>query len=736
MKEAFDWIVTEDTLRKEFSKITPDPVLVENAIALLREWFFNALYKSQINSLILHVNACQYKLLLDSFYQFIPFGTGGRRGRVGYGPNRISDVTVALSIQGHCNYLHNLQRDSSTKSVVVAYDVRVFNDIARTYAFLGNSHPLIGLSSRHLARIACEIYAGNGICAYLPDITSPTTFLSTPELSFLIRYLDAIGGVNISASHNHPDDNGFKFYTSEGAQDIPPADEALASVMNVVSTVRRMPFEDALQRRLIRTLTQETHKTYINLNLTLRSYPESISNYPVVFTPLCGTGDTTVGDVLRAAGYRVEVFTQQAQLDGTFSTVSSRLPNPEIPMAAYPAIKLAESVNASVVFSTDPDADRLGLYAKATNGSWRYITGNEIAAILVYYLTIDQKYGPQKRGIIIKTLVTTRLLGEIASAASCMIVPDLLVGFKYIAHVLSCLEHDGHYLNIKARPADLVIAAEESHGVLMTPDIRDKDAAGGALLLAELSSQLRNANVGLPDYFDALVVAYGNYTNATTSLVMRGISGSQALTSMMQSLRSEPFKAVGNLNVLSADDFLLAENGRGPLLGETDRMARNILLLRLPGLQVTIRPSGTEPKVKIYVDVEGRALGIYDNRHKVQQLADELVIKIADLCLARIGIVLSSSAKLLPDFVDLELKQEFGDGFRADLLSNAEKLASQPVGKRLEWLRERLAPFGAGADPLEVTAAALTHLCGALCNSGATPAQVDALTQLQIILTH
>ena len=405
-------------------------------------------------------------------------------------------------------------------------------------------------------------------------------------------------------------------------------------------------------------------------------------------------------------------------------------------MAAYPAIKFAESVNASVVFSTDPDADRLGLYAKATNGSWRYITGNEIAAILVYYLTIDKKYGPQKRGIIIKSLVTTRLLEEIARAANCMMVPDLLVGFKYIAHVLSCLEHDGHYLNIKAKSADLVIAAEESHGVLMTPDIRDKDAAGGALILAELSFQLRKANVGLPDYFDALAVAYGNYTNVTTSLVMRGISGSQALTSMMQSLRSDPIKAVGDLNILSTDDFLLAENGRGQLLGETDRMARNILLFYMAGLQVTIRPSGTEPKVKIYVDVEGRALGIYDDRNKVQQLADGLIIKIADLCLARIGIVLSPSAKLLPDFVDLELKQEFGKSFRTDLLSNAEKLVLQPISKRLEWFRKRLVQFGAGADPLEVTAEALSHLCGELCKSGATPAQVDALRQIQIAFKH
>ena len=145
----------------------------------------------------------------------------------------------------------------------------------------------------------------------MPDINTPTTFLSTPELSFLIRQLQAIGGVNVSASHNHPDDNGFKFYTSEGAQDIPPADEVLANVMNVVSTVRRMPFKDALQRGLLQTLTQETHKTYINLNLALRSHPESISNYPVVFTPLCGTGDTHVGDVLRAAGYKVEVFTNK-----------------------------------------------------------------------------------------------------------------------------------------------------------------------------------------------------------------------------------------------------------------------------------------------------------------------------------------------------------------------------------------------------------------------------------------
>lgn len=698
----------EKELRPAFDSLTTDPAVVDAAIRHLGEWFTNPLFAPQLPYVAAHVAYRRYALLLDSFYQYVPFGTGGRRGRVGYGPNRINTATVALSVQGHCDYIRSLGEVGPERRVVVACDVRVFNDLAGTYDFLDRKHPLMGLSSHALARLACEVYAGNGIVAYLPPQHSENPFLSTPELSFLIRQLSAAGGINVSASHNHPDDNGFKFYTAEGAQDIPPRDEEIAGFMNRVTSIRRIPFDEAAGKDLIRELGPDTHRVYVAMNVALRTRPEA-SPEPIVYTPLCGTGDSTVGDVLRAAGYRLVLFEPQSGYDGTFASIPSRLPNPEIPRAAAPAVKRADEVGSWLIFSTDPDADRLGVLARTAAGQWRHMTGNEIAATLAHYLILDREHGPRRKGIVIKTLVTTRLIEEIARAGDCQLVGDLLVGFKYIANVLSALEREGRFRDITGKASDMVLAAEESHGVLLTPEIRDKDAAGGALLLAELYGILRLEGLGLPDYFDRVALAYGNYASGAESLVMRGIEGSQILDAIMKSVRTDPPAEMEGMPVLETVDYL-DEKVHGPLVSDTDRFSRNLLVLRLRGADITIRPSGTEPKMKVYVDLEGRAFGD-DERESVLARARALGIDMAALLLERVGIRLSPSAWMLPDFVDVGLKQMFDREFTAELLETAAELAAKPLAERKEWLRERLALFGAGADPLDVAAPAVVHLC-------------------------
>jgi phosphoglucomutase/phosphomannomutase len=715
MTTTLDLAGREASLRTSFAELSPDPAIVEKAIELLRYWFETPLCAPQRSAVLSHLDGGKYALLLDSFYQFVPFGTGGRRGRVGYGPNRINDVTVALSVQGHCDYLHSQPDTHARQRIVVAYDVRIFNDLAGTYSFIAHEHNIVlGLTSRHLARLACEIYAANGFVAFLPSQSAKDSFLSTPELSFLIRHLEAAGGVNMSASHNHPDDNGFKFYTIDGAQDIPPNDEAVAAYMNRVSTVKRRDFAEAARDGLIRELESAEHDAYLKMNLSLRTRQTPPSRQPIVFTPLSGTGDSTVGDVLRAAGYDVRLFRPQAQFDGTFSTVPSRLPNPELPHAAQPAIEFAETVGASIIFSTDPDADRLGLLARAGNGEWRYLAGNEIAAILSYYLILDRDFGPGRRGLVIKTLVTTQMMESIAREGGCDLVPNLLVGFKYIANVLNSLDRFGRYEHVTGTSADLLIAAEESHGVLLTPHIRDKDAAGGALMLAELSDQLQSSGGDLPGYFDTLARAHGNCTNAASSIVMRGIQGTQALEAMMGSLRTRPPERIGDRPVNTVTDYLEEKAMGRPLLGETDRVSRNLLVFDLEGARITIRPSGTEPKVKVYVDLAGSAFGIAVDRDAVRRLANELSTDVADICMERVGIRLSTSAKLLPDFVEVDLKKRFDDEFRPELLQNAELLATRSAADRRAWVRDKLAALGAGSDPLEAAAEAVAHLCAVL----------------------
>jgi phosphoglucomutase len=703
-------------IERNFRSLSADEALVAEALRLLETWLSVPLYSAQAKAILAHVEHGQFALLLDSFYQLVPFGTGGRRGRVGFGPNRINPVTVSLSVQGHCNFLRETRAIDRSRRIVVAFDTRQFTDIAGTYSFLGSDNPLLGLTSRDLARMACEIYAANGFEVFVAGLNSEREYLSTPELSFAIRHLGAAGGMNVSASHNHPDDNGFKFFNPQGAQDVPPTDQEMASFMNGVSDLRQMPFETALREGAICPLPEGLHQAYLETNLALRRRP----TFPltVVYTPLCGVGDTSVGDVLRAAGYDVHVYAEHNTFDGSFSSVPLRLPNPEVPAAASPALPFASERNADLVLSSDPDADRLGVYARDAQGGWRYLSGNEIAALLAYYLCLDAELGPRRKGLLIKTMVTTRTLTRIAERAGCQIVGNLLVGFKYIAHVLDSLERAGRFENVHAAPSDLILAGEESHGVLLTPEIRDKDAAGGALILCELVSQLRARGRLLTDYLDALELECGNHQNAARNIVMKGIRGAALLAKMMQSLRDEPPAELGGFPVLRFRDLLSSEYG--PLRTETERLSRNFLVYELETAHVVVRPSGTEPKAKIYVDLEGARLpgAAARDRAAAAEAARKLAAAVASLCLLRAGYHLSESAALLPDHIDLDLKAAFDTSFRADLIANASFLNSLAREEQMTWLRRRLAPYGAGSDPLQSAGSAVAHLVQTLIAEG------------------
>ena len=730
-----DWSALRDRTGRRFSSDdSGDEGLVDKAMAFLDTWMSTPIYAEQRESILAHIPHEKYALLLDCFYQLVPFGTGGRRARVGYGPNRINPITVAMSVQGHCAYLRAVYPSSNRRKVVIAFDTRVFTDISRTYEFLGADSYLSGLTSRALARIACEIYAGNGFEAYLTGLTGEREYLSTPELSFAIRNLGALGGMNVSASHNHPDDNGFKFFNEQGAQDIPPTDQEMASYMGEVRSIDRTPIDDAVAAGLVFALPAELHQEYIRTNLALRSKPKESHPLTVVYTPLCGTGNETVGDVLRAAGYDVRLYEPQANYDGSFASIPLRLPNPEVPDAASPALALAKTVKADLVICSDPDADRLGVFARDRADRWRYLNGNEIASILAYYLTLDGAFGPRRSGILIKTLVTTRMIQRIAEKSGCSIVPDLLVGFKYIANVLLCLEREGRYNGVQATPADLVLAGEESHGILATPLIRDKDAAGGALILCELVSQLRSQDQFLPEYLDALALECGNFQNVARSVVMRGIKGSELLKAMMDSLRAKPATRFGDLAVLRARDFLLPEFGE--IRSDTERLSRNLLVYDLEYAQIVIRPSGTEPKAKIYVDLEGGRLPGAPDRREVARLARNLAARVMEECIARIGFRLSESAGLLPDYVDLDLKVDFDSGFRPALLAAAVALSRRSEDDQVQWLKERLDPYGAGADPLRPTARALRRLIDDLGRQAANPALTEALARLHRTVDH
>jgi phosphoglucomutase/phosphomannomutase len=587
-----------------FRGVPANAALKDRALEYLRQWLTGpafAAYRPQLEWLI---RSGQWPGLLDRFYQILPFGTGGRRGAVGIGPNRMNLWTLGASVQGHCEYLKEQFPGVSPLRVVLAYDVRQFEDRRRQYnPDLPN--PVRHLSSRDLAQHAAGVYAANGI---LPAILPPDSkhFLATPELSFTIRYLRAHGGLNVSASHNPPDDNGGKFYDERGGQPVPPEDQIMADLVDQVAEIKAIPWPEALRSGKVDLLDETPHRAYIDVcrKQSLVPPPSRAEDFKVVFTPLHGVGSLTAMETLVEQGFRVVPVAEQMTPDGQFPNVT-RTPNPEVPESMDRAAATAKQHKADLVLSTDPDADRLGALAPLPDGEWRFVTGNEIASLLTHFklskLAQHGRLPPSP--IVVRTEVTTSQVTRIARRFGAQVIDNLLVGFKYIADVLYQLERDGAFEDVRGTPEDFVLAVEESHGILVTPHIRDKDAGASALLLAELALDQKRRGQTVLDYLERLSRDFGYFRHDGVPVFMSGVQGKEQMARMLDALRTAPPRTIAGLAVTGFED-LRDENGRlGPLKGATDRAARNVLVFRLgESGRVVLRPSGTEPKAKIYVE--------------------------------------------------------------------------------------------------------------------------------------
>jgi phosphoglucomutase/phosphomannomutase len=558
--------------------------------------------------------------LLDSFWRVIPFGTGGRRGPVGAGPNRINPHTINLSVQGHCEYLRDVVGLAGNPCVVVAYDVRQFFDLRGRYR--GVDGPLRELTSRDMARSAATTYAANGVTAYVigpledePDAAICTDrYISTPELSFLIRELGAAGGLNISASHNHPDDNGGKFYNRHGGQEIPPDDEALLEVVERVTDVETMPYAAAREQGRIRFVPAELHEEYIRINTEL--CPLGSRSARIGFTPLCGTGSTTVLEALEHLGFEVVTVPEQSVFDGSFASVRYRIGNPEVPESMDRLEQVARDSSCDVGFATDPDADRLGMIVPDRAGGFRFVNGNEIGVVLLQSILTERKRAGTLPAspIFVNTLVTSSLQREIARRYGCQVIGDLMVGFKYMGDVLGHLERSGAFPppggptdrdRVEGTLDDFVFTTEESHGYLLTPRVRDKDACGAAVHLAALASKLKDEGRDFVGLLRDVYRVYGYHRNVLRSLVMEGIVGLERIGRIQDVLRKSPPAEIAGLPVKRfVDNHVVG----GPLKSSTDAASRNVLLFELddgdgPEIRLVVRPSGTEPKTKLYVEV-------------------------------------------------------------------------------------------------------------------------------------
>ncbi|MFO8073754.1 MAG: phospho-sugar mutase [Polyangia bacterium] len=732
-----------------FESIGAKPEIASFALENIELWMEDERlveYRPYIEHL---VESGSWTELLDSFWRMMPFGTGGRRGPVGAGPNRINPHTLTLSVQGHCRYLREVVGAEGEVSVVVAYDVRQFFDLRGKYGDVDG--PLRELTSRDLARECAETYAANGVVAHVvgplqdePGRPACTDrFLSTPELSFLIRELGAAGGLNISASHNHPDDNGGKFYNSEGGQEIPPDDEALLRVVEQVTDVARMPYAEAREKDLIRFVPAELHDRYIEINTDLCGADSRTAR--VAFTPLCGTGSTTVLEALRALSFEVRTVPEQSVFDGSFAPVRYRIGNPEVPESMDRLEEVAREGGCSVGFATDPDADRLGMIVPRASGEgFEFVNGNEIGVLLLQSILSERlRAGTLPNDpIFINTLVTTSLQRIIARRYGCQVVGDLMVGFKYMGAVLGRLERCGRFPpeggaadrdSVEGTLHDFLLATEESHGYLLTHRVRDKDACGAAVQLAALASRLEDEGGGFVRMLRDIYRVYGYHRNVLRSLVMEGITGLERIGRIQDVLRNDPPESIAGLRV---ERFVDNHVVGGPLKGSTDAASRNVLLFELDGggdreIRLVVRPSGTEPKTKLYVEVPStRQLGgTFDEAapERLAEMTDEeldRIISDTDRRATEIGNAfirhclgpdvlgdvypgIPDESLLVSDLVPVDHKI----GLCTEVLPGlVERLAGGEEGAAAgRWLDRKLRPFGDGARGM-VRSAALAWL--------------------------
>jgi phosphoglucomutase len=631
-----------------FKTVDADSLLKDQAFKYLREWLTHSdftAYRPQLDWLI---QTGQWEGLIDRFYQIMPFGTGGRRGPVGIGPNRMNPWTLGVSVQGHCEYLKERFPGRNGLHVVVAFDVRQFEDKRKSYnPKLPN--PVLHLSSKNLAHEAAAIYVANNIHATVlpPD---STRYLATPELSFTIRHLRAQGGLNISASHNPPDDNGGKFYDERGGQPVAPDDQIMADLVDQVTTIKTVPWGEAVRSGRIHFLDDGPHQAYIDLCRRQSLVPPpKFDEIQVVYTPLHGVGSMSAMEVLLGQGFRITPVEEQMKPDGQFPNVTQS-PNPEVPASMDRALALAREIHADIILATDPDADRIGGMAPDPNApdGWRFITGNEIAALLTHFkLAKLAVQGSLPRSpIVLTTEVTTSLVTRVGRQFRAQVVNNLLVGFKYIADVLWQLEQHGAYEDIRGTPEDFVIGTEESHGVLLMPQLRDKDAGAASLLLAELALDQKRRERTLVDYLEDIFREFGYFRNEMVPILLPGLEGKQTMARMLDRLRAAPLKEIGGLAVTEYED-LGDENGRmGPIKGASDRMARNFMVFRMGDrAKISLRPSGTEPKAKAYIEAssppcpaKASAESWRQMRREVDDLANHLARDFLQKIMSLVGM--------------------------------------------------------------------------------------------------
>lgn len=520
----------------------------------------------------------------DRFYRQLEFGTGGLRGVIGAGTNRMNIYTVRQATQGLANYI--LSQNGQEKGAAIAFDSRIM--------------------SPEFAKEAALCLNANGIKAYLFESLRPT-----PELSFAVRQLGCIAGIVITASHNPREYNGYKVYWEDGAQITPPHDKnILAEVAKVTefSMVKTMEEKEAREKGLLVTIGSEIDDLYMEELKKQSIHPEVIKDMAkdikIVYTPLHGTGNLPVRRVLKELGFEnVYVVPEQEKPDGNFPTVA--YPNPESPKAFELALKLAKEKDADIVLATDPDADRLGVYCKDTkSGEYVTFTGNMSGMLIAEYILSERTATntmPENPALV-ETIVTTDMAKAIAKAYGVALI-EVLTGFKYIGEQIKWFEEKGNH--------NYVFGLEESYGCLAGTYARDKDACVAVMMLCEVASWYKAKNMTLWDAMLQMYEKYGYYKEGLETMTLKGKDGAEQINAMMTNMRENPPRELAGLKVLAVRDY--KEDARKDLstgqVAKTGLPASNVLYYELSNNSwCCVRPSGTEPKIKFYFGVVGENL--------------------------------------------------------------------------------------------------------------------------------